>query len=108
MSEIGANVYAISRSVEPLQALKNECPNINVVAIDLSKWDETRSALTKLLKDKTIDGLVNNAGLAICKPFGELTEKDFDESVASFVHLLFLHISMYFVFVKFAAPLTST
>lgn len=48
-------------------------------AIDLSKWDETREKLSDLVKDVKFDGLVNNAAIAIIKPFAELTEKDFDE-----------------------------
>lgn len=79
LSSHGANVYALSRSVEPLKALKSECPNINIVPVDLSKWDETRTVLKTLLSGKIIDGLVNNAGIAIVKPIDQLTEKDYDE-----------------------------
>lgn len=79
LSAYGANVYALSRSVEPLKALKAECPNINVVPVDLSKWNETRTVLNSILEGKIIDGLVNNAGVAATKPFSQLTEKDFDE-----------------------------
>lgn len=79
LSSSGANVYALSRSVEPLKSLKAECPTITVVPVDLSKWNETRTVLNALLEGKTIDGLVNNAGIAVIKPFDELTEKDFDE-----------------------------
>lgn len=50
-----------------------------MVSVDLSKWNETRNALADFLRDKTIDGLVNNAGIAICKPFAELSEQDFDK-----------------------------
>jgi len=79
LSSYGANVYALSRSVEPLKALKAECPTITVVPVDLSKWNETRTVLHSLLDGKVIDGLVNNAGIAVIKPCDELTEKDFDE-----------------------------
>lgn len=69
-------MIAVSRSVEPLQNLKLECPNLEIIAVDLSSWSETQEALKNIRK---IDGLVNNAGIAIIKPFGEFDEKDFDE-----------------------------
>lgn len=76
---MGAIVYAISRSPGPLNELKAACPNVIILQLDLSDWTATRSELIKLLKNVKIDGLVNNAGVAICKPVDELTEKDFDE-----------------------------
>lgn len=74
----GAKIYAFSRSKGPLDELKNDCPNINIVTIDLSDWNATIEAL-KILDGVEVDGLVNNAGVAIIKPFLQLTEKDFDE-----------------------------
>lgn len=77
--ELGATIYAISRSSPPLEELKSICPNIKIATVDLGNWNETRSALGDFLKDKRIDGLVNNAGGGNGKPFEEFTEKDFDE-----------------------------
>lgn len=74
----GATVYAFSRSAGPLNALKADCPNINTITIDLSSWEQTRHAF-KVLEGKTVHGLVNNAGVAIIKPFEEITEVDFDK-----------------------------
>lgn len=79
----GATVYAFSRSKGPLDELKNECPNINVYTVDLGNWNETIEAL-KVLDGIAIDGLVNNAAIAVIKPFLELTEKDFDELSSCF------------------------
>lgn len=76
---LGSTVYAISRSLGPLNELKIACPNVITVQLDLSDWSATRSVLINSLKNVKIDGLVNNAGVAICKPVDELTEKDFDE-----------------------------
>lgn len=76
---MGAHVIAVSRSIEPLQKLKAERPNITVSPVNLGDWNETKTALAALLRGKSIDGLVNNAGVAICKPLGEFTEQDFDE-----------------------------
>lgn len=74
----GAKVYAFSRSKGPLDELKKECPNIEVVTVDLGNWNDTNEALN-VLNSVQIDGLVNNAAIAIIKPFEELAEKDFDE-----------------------------
>lgn len=73
----GANIYAFSRSKGPLDELKSECPNINIVAVDLVNWDQTIEAF-KILNGIEIDGLVNNAGVAVIKPFLEQTEADYD------------------------------
>lgn len=73
-----AKVIAVSRSIEPLQTLKDEYPEIEIISVDLSDWLATTEALKDL---DSIDGLVNNAGIAIIKPFADLTEKDIDEFV---------------------------
>lgn len=72
-------MYAISRSAGPLNELKVARPNVITLQLDLSDWTVARTELIKLFKNVKIDGLVNNAGVAICKPVTELTEKDFDE-----------------------------
>lgn len=79
LDALGATVYAISRSVQPLNDLKLTNPNINIISLDLSDWKTSRTQLEKEFLGIKIDGLVNNAGIAICKPVSELTEKDFDE-----------------------------
>lgn len=77
--ELGATVYAISRSAAPPEELKTICPNVKTVSVDLGDWNETRSIVGKFLSDVKIDGLVNNAGGGNGKPFEEFTEQDFDE-----------------------------
>lgn len=77
--ELGATIYAVSRSPAPLEELKKVCPNVHIAVVDLGDWNETRSVLKKFLDGVKIDGLVNNAGIAIIKPFEQLSEKDFDE-----------------------------
>ena len=78
--EYGATVYAFSRSKGPLGELKSDCPNIIAVTVDLSKWEETVKAFS-VLDNVIVDGLVNNAGISITKPFLEVTQQDFDELV---------------------------
>lgn len=76
---MGVIVYAISRSIDPLNELKAACPKVNIVQLDLSDWSAVQDKLPKALQNVKIDGLVNNAGVAVCKPLGQYTEKDFDE-----------------------------
>ena len=62
----GINVIAISRNTESLKNIKNIVP----LNIDITK-KESLNELVKLLKTKKIriDGLINNAGCLIKKPF---------------------------------------
>ena len=62
----GINVIAISRNTESLKNIKNIIP----LNIDITK-KESLNELVKLLKTKKIliDGLINNAGCLIKKPF---------------------------------------
>lgn len=72
----GATVYAVD--VSPMDDLKSN-PNVVTVSLDLSNWSATRKTLTEVLKNVKVHGLVNNAGITICKPFEELTEEDYDK-----------------------------
>lgn len=76
LHSLGAKVIAVARRPESLAQLKAECPNIETICVDLSNWDATKAALKDV---PPLDGLVNNAGVAVIKPFEEITEKDFDE-----------------------------
>jgi len=62
----GINVIAISRNIESLKNIKNIIP----LNIDITK-KESLNELVKLLKTQKIriDGLINNAGCLIKKPF---------------------------------------
>lgn len=53
--------------------------NVVTISVDLSNWSETRKTLTESFKNVEVDGLVNNAGITICKPFEEFTEEDYDK-----------------------------
>lgn len=76
---LGANVIGVSRSSGPLNEIKEELKgkSFQAVQLDLSDWNKTRETLGKL--DVKLDGIVNNAGIAIIKPFHELTEDDYDQ-----------------------------
>ncbi|XP_044732273.1 L-xylulose reductase-like [Chrysoperla carnea] len=75
--ECKAKVIAVSRTKSYLETLKQECPDIEIIAVDLQNWNATREALSKL---KNIDGLVNNAAIAMLRGFFDITEHDVDLS----------------------------
>ncbi|XP_052777292.1 L-xylulose reductase-like [Mya arenaria] len=53
----GCHVLAVSRSMEPLTSLKQECPDIEIISLDLTALEKVR----EILKDvDTLDGVVNN------------------------------------------------
>lgn len=76
---IGANVIGVSRSAGPLNDLKEELKgkSFQAIQLDLADWNKTRETLGGL--NLKLDGIVNNAGIAIIKPFGELSEDDYDQ-----------------------------
>lgn len=78
MISAGARVIGVSRTEKTLNELAKELEGkpFQAVHLDLSDWKATKETLGKL--EVKIDGLVNNAGIAIIKPFEELTEHDFD------------------------------
>ncbi|GAB0100698.1 L-xylulose reductase [Sergentomyia squamirostris] len=77
LSAAGCHVIGVSRTIGPLQELKRDCPDIETIAVDLGDWKATRRCLDHI---KRVDGVVNNAGIAIIKPFQEFTEEDFDRT----------------------------
>ncbi|XP_062128702.1 L-xylulose reductase-like [Drosophila sulfurigaster albostrigata] len=69
-----ANVIAVARKEEQLQKLcEVDEEHVRPLQLDLSDWNAVRQELAQLPQ---LDGVVNNAGVAIIKPFEELTEKD--------------------------------
>ena len=83
--ETGNTVFAISRNKDNLLVLQNECNSLNpeagfaYQAFDLANDDLQTGLIPAVLRQmKTVDILINNAGLLINKPFEELEEKDFD------------------------------
>ena len=73
--ELGATVYAVSKSPDTLASLKSECPNVITVPVDLGDWNATRAALGPL---PVTDCLVNNAGVCKAATFQDTTPEDLD------------------------------
>ncbi|KAK7476759.1 hypothetical protein BaRGS_00031986 [Batillaria attramentaria] len=70
----GAETVAISRTQEDLESLKAECPGIHTVTQDLTDWEGTREAVTKL---GHFDLLVNNAGVNRMANFLDIFDTNF-------------------------------
>ena len=61
-----------------LVCIPKQSPGIQCVHCDLSDWEDTRRKVEALGR---IDLLVNNAAIAIAKPFLDFTSEDFDQYV---------------------------
>lgn len=69
-------MVAVSRSEEPLKSLVSECPSVKTVCLDIAAdWRATARTLEAL---GTFDCLVNNAAIAQCTPFLDVTPEEID------------------------------
>lgn len=75
----GADVIATGRTQSDLDSLKEECPSIQTISVDLKDWNATRDALKTI---DNIDLLVNNAGVALLEPILDISEANIDQSFA--------------------------
>jgi len=72
----GAETFALSRTESDLVSLKNDLPTITTIVCDLMDRDATEKAVSSC---GAIDLLVNNAAIAICEPFLEITPSSFQK-----------------------------
>ncbi|EFA08233.1 L-xylulose reductase [Tribolium castaneum] len=79
LAQCGATVLAIDLSSTALETLKQEIPNGEFAAVDISNWEATNTTLRKLLP---IDLLVNNAGIAFTDPLESITQEQCDRIFA--------------------------
>lgn len=72
----GHFVYAGARTQEDLDAL-NAIKNVKALRLDVTSQAEIDAAVAQVAADgRTLDGLVNNAGVAILFPLNEVDEAD--------------------------------
>ncbi len=76
LCQIGANVFALSRTVSDLESLKKEHPSISTISVDLKDWNSTKKAVESC---GAVDVVLNVAGVGHEEPFLEITPKVFDE-----------------------------
>ncbi|RWS21976.1 L-xylulose reductase-like protein, partial [Leptotrombidium deliense] len=77
--ECGAKVIAIDKDEENLKQLKNEHPTIEIYAIDISNWENTKNLISQI---GPFELLVNNAAVLKPKLIGNITEDDVDSQLA--------------------------
>lgn len=75
LAECGAHVIGVCRTQADLDSLKQQVPDIQTHAVDLSDWDKAQELVYSLGQ---IDLLVNNAGAYLVAPFLEATREDLD------------------------------
>jgi len=75
LSKHGATVFALSKSKQNLESLKEEIEGIQILTVDLCDWEATRKAVESV---GHIDLLVNNAGVAVLQSFMTITPDSFD------------------------------
>lgn len=74
LAKLGARVIAVARRIEKLADLKSKFSNIEVVQQDVRA---PLDALRNALKERKVDILINNAGLALGRdPIGKIREDD--------------------------------
>ena len=77
LASMGHHVYAGARQQVDLDAL-GKLENVTAVRLDVNVQAEVDAAAAKIKGDnRKLDGLVNNAGVAILFPLNETTEADF-------------------------------
>ena len=83
------NLVLVARDVDLLQALASECEalgaSVQLVRVDVRDGLAAASALTGL----HVDVLVNNAGVAVMKPFLEMTAEEWNRQVDVNVNALY-------------------
>lgn len=78
--ESGNNIIAISRNIDNLKNIKVDTENTFLFPISYDLSSINSDLKVEILSHfKTIDILINNAGLLINKPFDTLTASDFDQ-----------------------------
>ena len=59
LSQLGAEVYALSKTQARLDALKAECPTVQTICQDVGDWEATKKAVESL---PAMNGCVHSAG----------------------------------------------
>ena len=72
------NILALSRNVERMKASFKSYSNVTCFALDLNAKDVRSQCETIFLNYPSIDILINNAGIAVNKPFLELSREDLE------------------------------
>lgn len=91
----GANLFICGRNRESLEQCANELRQMGrkvfVHAADVTDPGSVREMVEHVLEEfKTVDVLVNNAGIQICRSFVDYTLEEFDQVIKTNVYGVFL------------------
>lgn len=75
LANLGAKVYAISRTQEDIDSLIKEMPEIEAFNVDIADWTKTKKIVENI---GPIELLVNNAGVTYPTPFLDVTKELLD------------------------------
>jgi NAD(P)-dependent dehydrogenase (short-subunit alcohol dehydrogenase family) len=80
LANLGHHVFALARNTAALEQLQEASKNITSITVDLTKSQSIENAVAVISsKAEQLDGLLNNAGVLINKPFLELAENDWQQ-----------------------------
>lgn len=92
--ESGCKVIAVARSIEKLEELKLQASTslLKIISADLTNRDDIQKILKYVADINGIDGLINNAGALVNKPFSETSAEEwqyiFDVNLFAPVNLI--------------------
>lgn len=100
LADKGHKVFAISRNISSSDFPEHLQKSISIFPFDLTKKDFT--PLIEVIKSSfnKVDGLINNAGVLIAKPFMKFTEEDFN-------HLFNVNVKAPFRLIQALTPIMS-
>lgn len=77
----GYEVIAVARSADKLEKLANEANGENIIPVkcDLTDESDLNTLIHKVKDAGNIDGLINNAGMVLNKPFIETSKQEWQE-----------------------------
>lgn len=89
----GCYVVAVARSKEKLEQLRSQSSstNLSIVCADITKEQDLIKLSSEIKQLDGVDGLINNAGMVVNKPFTETSSEEwktvFDVNIFAPVHL---------------------
>ena len=78
LAELGAKVYAISRTESDLESLRKAYDNLDVFKVDIAEWNKTRNVIETI---GPTDTLVNNAGVVVMSPFLDVSQDQLNSQI---------------------------
>jgi short-subunit dehydrogenase len=70
------NLICVDKSKDKLNAVKKKYGRITIYSCDLTKTNEVKKLLKNIIKNKTIDILINNAGIIYSEPLIKFKKKN--------------------------------